>query len=291
MVAGTVAARGIHYYDALRQLHTKMKPATYVEIGVAAGGTLDLIQPRTSALGVDPSPRLRRRPWNVRILRSSSAEAFEGGLVDKWLKGRTIDMSFIDGLHEFQTVLEDFIDVEARCRSDSLVLIHDCLPQSEQWLDESSGSSEWTGDVWKLVEVLLRYRHDLEVVVLDAAPSGVAVVRSLDSTNDVLSVKIVEIGQEFAELGWDDFVSSSRNWPVIRCDEEAVAKLGSRPFESPSSEPSALRSHFTTPYVPYYLHKTLARIELTLTKSRLSRRIRGVLPSSWQLFQRQDVRR
>jgi Methyltransferase domain len=40
-------------------------------------------------------------------------------------------MAFIDGLHHFEQVLRDFINVEKRATSEGLIVIHDCIPFDE----------------------------------------------------------------------------------------------------------------------------------------------------------------
>ena len=44
------------YYGLLGALHSYLRPATYVEIGVHKGHSLAFVQPGTTVVGVDPDP-------------------------------------------------------------------------------------------------------------------------------------------------------------------------------------------------------------------------------------------
>ena len=61
---------GEHYLVILEKIHRHLRPATYVEVGVFEGQSLALVNPDTSAVGIDPQPRLTARPpLNVQISR------------------------------------------------------------------------------------------------------------------------------------------------------------------------------------------------------------------------------
>src|SRR6185295_12579882 len=53
---------GPYYADVLAALHRAIAPRTYLEIGVADGKSLSLVQPSTRAIGIDPEPRLPGPP-------------------------------------------------------------------------------------------------------------------------------------------------------------------------------------------------------------------------------------
>ncbi len=44
------------------------------------------------------------------------------------LLGKPISMAFLDGMHHFEYLLRDFINTEKHCSSNSVILLHDCLP-------------------------------------------------------------------------------------------------------------------------------------------------------------------
>ena len=41
--------------------------------------------------------------------------------------------------------------------------------------------------MWKTVDMLMRYRPDLDIVALDAPPTGLVVIRNLDPSSSVLN--------------------------------------------------------------------------------------------------------
>jgi hypothetical protein len=55
----------------------------------------------------------------------------------------------------------------------------------------------WTGDVYKVVPVLQKYRPDLTVIQVDTEPTGVAVVFGADATSTALSDAYEEIVGEW----------------------------------------------------------------------------------------------
>jgi len=55
----------------------------------------------------------------------------------------------------------------------------------------------WTGDVYKVVTVLRKYRPDLTVLEIDTAPTGVAVVFGADPQNTVLKDAYDDIIKEY----------------------------------------------------------------------------------------------
>ena len=44
----------------------------------------------------------------------------------------------------------------------------------------------WTGDVWKMIPILRQWRPDLRIAVVDAPPTGLALVTKLDSESSIL---------------------------------------------------------------------------------------------------------
>ena len=100
------------------------------------------------------------------------------------------------------------MNVERCGTAQSIVLIHDVVPPdiymaSRDRLDDfrrarSSHPMWWTGDVWKVISVLQKYRPDLTLDVFDASPSGLAMVQGLDPASTTLSEHYHRILQEVA---------------------------------------------------------------------------------------------
>jgi hypothetical protein len=116
-------------------------------------------------------------------------------------------MAFIDGMHLFEFALRDFMNVERHCKPNSVVFIHDCLPTDEyvgrrdiddHMLKKRSRRPEWwTGDAWKLLEIIVKYRTDLRVVVFNALPTGLAAVTHLDPSSTLLADRYFDLVAEY----------------------------------------------------------------------------------------------
>jgi hypothetical protein len=118
------------------------------------------------------------------------------------LGGLPIELAFIDGMHHFEFALRDFINVERRCSAGSTILIHDVFPVTRLSAERERQTSFWSGDVWRLVLILRKYRPDLSVNVIATAPTGLGVVRRLDPGSRVLAERYEEIVREYLALDY-----------------------------------------------------------------------------------------
>jgi hypothetical protein len=192
---------GEDYFQILARIHEHLKPATYLEIGVAEGRSLEIVRPETLALGVDPAPHLRKPPGpRQRVFAQTSDDFFAQCDVISELGGKTVDLAFIDGLHHAEFALRDFINVEKYCSSDSVILIHDVYPIDAMSAARERVSRFWTGDIWRLILILKKYRPDLIVNVIGTRPTGLGVVQNLDPRSNILAERQQEIVDEFLEL-------------------------------------------------------------------------------------------
>jgi hypothetical protein len=189
------------YRQVLRRIHEHLRPRTYVEIGVDKGNTIALVGPETFAIGIDPVPQIEcPLTPRTRIFANTSDDFFAQFDLSAELGGLPVDLAFIDGLHHFEFALRDFINIERYCTPASTILVHDCYP-----LDESTAGREriydfWSGDVWKLVVCLKRYRPDLSIHTIGTAPTGLAVIRNLDPASTVLAARLQPICDELIPL-------------------------------------------------------------------------------------------
>jgi hypothetical protein len=121
------------------------------------------------------------------------------------LEGQSIDLAFIDGMHLFEFALRDFINIERACEPNSVILIHDCLPIDAVTSARERTTSVWTGDVWKLVLVLVlkRLRPELHIRTSDLGPSGLAIVTNLDPGSTVLHDRLDELVEEYVSVGYE----------------------------------------------------------------------------------------
>jgi hypothetical protein len=212
---------GDDYLAWLARFHSALAPAVYLEIGVDAGRTLSLARPPTRALGIDPSPVAPRAfAAPTRTFAMESDAFFSSPRADAALAGAPVSLAFVDGLHLFEQALRDFRHVEKRAARDSVVLFHDCLPLDRATSSRTRKTAFWSGDVWKIVPVLARHRRDLEVFVIPAYPTGLAVVTRLDPASAVLDERFDAIVGEFTPREWDE--AAARSLPLVENDAETV---------------------------------------------------------------------
>jgi len=192
------------YVELLDRIHQHVVPRTYVEIGVAAGVTIRLALPGTVVLGVDPRPRLSEDAARaIRLFRMTSDEFFDTVDVKKELGGLAVDLAFIDGMHQFEYALRDFINLERFSSPATTILVHDCLPIDEASAGREHTTFTWSGDVWKLVLCLKQWRPGLVVHVVDVAPTGLAIISGCDPASTVLSDNYEEILEQYVGLSMD----------------------------------------------------------------------------------------
>jgi hypothetical protein len=188
----------------LCHLHEYLRPRTYLEIGVAKGSSLALAGPETKVVGIDPAPDIRARTASqVKLYALTSDEFFERYDLLTELGSPTLDLAFVDGLHQFGQVLRDFINIERYSSARTVVLVHDCLPVTRLVAAPVRATSFWCGDVWKIIPCLLRYRPDLNVRVVPARPSGLAIVTHLDPNSTLLESRFEEILSEYRNQDLD----------------------------------------------------------------------------------------
>jgi len=189
--------KGKHYRRVLARLHAVKRPAAYLEVGTATGATLAIAH--CASIAIDPKFRI---DCDVRAgkpachLFEMTSDAFFAAENPSALLGRPIDLAFIDGMHQYEFALRDFMNVEAHCRPDSLVVLHDCLPVDSYMARRAlhdkalepftAYRGNWAGDTWKAAWILQRFRPDLRIHAFDAPPTGLMVVTRLDPKSRVL---------------------------------------------------------------------------------------------------------
>ena len=202
LLAG-ISLPGPHYLEVITMIHAQLRPRTYLEIGVATGQSIALARPETRAIGIDPEPRVAAPLGPHVAIRATTSDAyFENHDVWGDLRGMTIDLSFIDGMHQFEFALRDFINIEKHCSPRSTILVHDCYPLTRLTAERERQTTFWSGDIWRLILILRKYRPELRVNVIAAPPTGLGLVRNLDSSSTVLEEKYADILREYLALDY-----------------------------------------------------------------------------------------
>jgi hypothetical protein len=231
-LAGVPQAHGgIGYLKLIEQLHATLQPSSYLEIGTARGVSLALAQ--CDAIAVDPKFQFAANPAGSRqrtLLAQQPSDAFfrSGMLPAMFPDG--VDLAFLDGLHLFEFLLRDLINVCGHLRRNSVVLLHDCLPLTEAMAarrpagakTEDPRDNWWTGDVWKVLYVVRACMPEAVVTCLDCPPTGLVCLTNLDAGHAGLMARYFELVREFGDIdqreGWlprlyQDFpVESSRRY-------------------------------------------------------------------------------
>lgn len=204
---------GEHYLIVLQRLHRELRPRTYLEIGTQTGASLRFAT--GAAIAVDPEFKLAPD-----VIGEKSVCAFYQMTSDRYFEhfdpkpvlGGPVEFAFLDGMHHCEYLLRDFVNVERHCRPDSVIVLHDCVPVEAPIADrvrhgrsiEPHRHNWWLGDVWRTLRALQRYRTDLRITVLDAQPSGLVFVTSLDPQSTVLADCYASIVNEMLSWSLDD---------------------------------------------------------------------------------------
>lgn len=178
----------------LSQIHNHLQPEFYFEIGVQTGKSLALA--KCEAIGIDPMPMLNvELPPTTKVITSSSDSFFKKQ--SNLLLKKSIDLCFIDGMHLFEYALRDFINVEKYAQPHTLIVIDDILPGHPDQAKRERCTRAWTGDVWKVKEILEKYRPDLFLLAIDAYPTGLLLISALNPNNTTLEDKYQPIVDTF----------------------------------------------------------------------------------------------
>lgn len=184
------------YLDFLRQIHELATPSSYLEIGVDAGESLALVS--SPAVGIDPAYALEVDvPPGATLYRGTSDDYFASNAIAGDLPDGRIDLAFVDGMHLFEYALRDFMNVEAHSGPGTVVVLDDMLPRSQAEARRDRTTDDWTGDVWKIIPVLARYRPDLVVLRIATEQTGLLMVMGLDSDTQELSGRYDDIVAEY----------------------------------------------------------------------------------------------
>lgn len=195
---------GMHYMDVLAGIEDRLAARWYLEIGSRTGTSL---MPRKCGfVAIDPVFKLKSADFasagDMHFFRKTSDDFFAGRHLERL--GIIPDFAFIDGMHQFEFALRDFINCERSMTKSGVICLHDVCPfngpmttRDDSYLSRATG---WTGDIWKIIPILFRYRPDLAVSVLPAARTGLCCVTNLDPGNDTLLRHYDQILAEFVPL-------------------------------------------------------------------------------------------
>jgi len=225
-------------YEFLEIVHREYAPRSYLEIGVNTGASLALARTRT--IGVDPAFVIETEiHCDLQLVKATSDDFFARDDALAHFGDGRVDLAFVDGQHLVEYALRDFMNVERHAEWTSVILVDDVFPRYAARASRERGAlTGWTGDVFKLAEVLDRHRPDLLSIALDTYPTGLLVVLGADSQNRALERHYEEIVAEYVtpdpqsvpeavlrcEAGVDpDSIAHSELWTTLRRARESGA--------------------------------------------------------------------
>ena len=203
-----IAHRGMFYIDKIALTANAGK--TYLEVGTHNGASLAPI--RCASVAIDPSFKITENIMgekSVCHLYQETSDDYFSAHDPKADLGSTIDTAFLDGMHLFEYLLRDFINVEKHCGPESTIFLHDCLPPTFEMTNRAGKMAErtykgyWTGDVWKVVPILQKYRPELTLTFYDCPPTGLVAVTGLVPASPVLAERYNEAVAQWAENSGD----------------------------------------------------------------------------------------
>jgi hypothetical protein len=182
----------VYYRSFLGRIHEVLEPPTYLEIGVRHGDSLALA--RSPSIGIDPSYRLRvAPPPGAKLFPVTSDDFFARAEPLLSFGGRRVGFSFIDGMHLSEYALRDFVNVERHADWTAAIVFDDILPRDVEEANRDRSTHQWTGDVYKVLEVLEAQRPDLIVLRVATEPTGLGLVLGLDPGSRVLGDRLDEL--------------------------------------------------------------------------------------------------
>jgi hypothetical protein len=179
---------GIRYLEFIKFLAQQIQPSSYFEIGTRTGASLGQVD--CDAICVDPAfavgTNVIKKRQRSFFFQMTSDDFFASYDVKQFFP-KGIDLAFLDGMHQFEFLLRDFINAEKACRPDSVIFLHDCLPFSKNITARIQTPGAWAGDVWKVLPILKKFRPDIKIVMFDCPPTGLVACTNLDPNSSVLS--------------------------------------------------------------------------------------------------------
>jgi hypothetical protein len=216
--------------DRQQVIHTLMrarKLKNYLEIGVFNGHIFFRIKSKFK-VAVDPFFRFSTgrkiiktliNPYNLynQYFQKTSDDFFTQDAA-RVIGNRKIEISLIDGMHEYDYALRDVENTLQWLSQDGVIIMHDCNALSREanvsfadWKARNF-TGTWNGDVWKTI-MHLRTRSDINVFVLDC-DHGLGIITRARPEH-VLSYT----PQQIAAFTYEDFNKNRKAWINLKPPE------------------------------------------------------------------------
>lgn len=221
---------GPDYLHWLNWFHRRLNPRTYVEIGVETGASLANANSNCLSVGIDPDFSIVYTIQSMcKLFKEQSDDFFNKRDLKTILNDKPIDLAFIDGLHTFDQVLRDFINIERYSHRDTIVLFHDVYPTTPITASRDRKSLMWLGDTWKFIPLVKELRPDLKIFTIPTYSSGLAVITNCNP----LSTQLI-----------DSYIHAIDKWSIVNI-EHVVNKLDEYTSLIPENNESCILSHLS----------------------------------------------
>lgn len=201
-------ASGPDYFKLLGAMHERLNPELYLEVGSRTGNSLAMT--KGDFIAIDPVFNLKKLTVfpgrQAYFFQMPSDDFFASDFLTK--TGLRPDFSFLDGMHHYEFLLRDMMNAEAAAKPGGVIALHDCCPFNAVMTERTwvrRRTREWTGDVWKVLSILIDKRPDLTIKVYDAAPTGLVVIENADPENRVLQENYDDLIAEYDGVEIEDY--------------------------------------------------------------------------------------
>lgn len=188
-------------WDIINYLVEKNGYTNYLEIGVQDYNSCCAKINTPNKTAVDPAPRNQ-------CDFVGTSDAFFAQL-DPNVK---YDIVFVDGLHQDEQVTRDIENSLKHLTDNGTIVVHDCLPNSEQEAQHDDWGGPWMGTTFmSMVKFSVNKSHELQTDVVDH-DCGCGIIRKVK--NDLA------IGYDIGELNFSTFSANKQQWlNIISLDD------------------------------------------------------------------------
>jgi hypothetical protein len=201
------------------------KLKNYLEIGVFNGHIFFRIK-SPFKVAVDPDFRFDGlRKLGKTILNPSNlsnqyfektSDAFFAEDAKRVFAGKKLEISLIDGMHEYAYALRDIENTLGYMGENGVIVVHDCNPLTKaaacsfaEW-GARNYTDTWNGDVWKAIMYLRSVRKDVNAFVLDC-DHGLGIV-----TYGKPEKMLPYTPEQIAGFTYEDFDKNRKEWVNLK---------------------------------------------------------------------------
>lgn len=250
-VAPYIKAHGLKHDAFFQRIHQAFLFDWYMEIGCRSGAIFS--QARGKTVAVDPYFQVTRNVIGpkpaLHLFQTKSDDFFESGFLKQ--NAIAVSASFLDGMHLMEYLLRDFINTERNSHRNGVIAMHDCCPSDAMMTTrdlKNLPTGSWTGDVWKMLPILQKYRPDLKITVVNCAHTGLVLVSDLDPLSDVLSANYEAILESYLDMGLAGYGVEKFFASFVFVDAQSYLDKGAKDFARAAMDPvHELSPVFITP--------------------------------------------